>query len=371
MNVMNLYSEYNSHKLQPFHQTMHLIYDDLLNLSCDICKSEIAFLIIWEENFHISYNKQEGIKSFCSTDFEGIKKRFQTLNAELFYAQNVKHHTLFQDLYFFEFYSQSPQLLAYPILDNNGKAIGILGQLYKEEPISAEQHKTSLKHLQEHVQKLHNNNLLGNNKSKVSKPLYVQSLDQLPGAHFEYTIDPQGRLGEIFISDEASKITPLFTALKNSLPDEELFQLLHQKSFESFKLELNNKKKRNSIEYAYQLKNEQDKASYYMLKVNTFRNDMGEILCLGAIKDISFNKTYEAILEQIIFDITHIMRRPVATMLGLTNLIELDRVDENSIKDVAQKLRTVSTEMDEYIRNLYNNYQQRWEDYENIQEEEE
>jgi len=367
---MNLYSEYNSQKLQSLHQNMHLIYDDLLKLSCDLCKSEIAFLIIWEENFHIAYNQHEGIKSYCSTDFEGIKKRFQTLNAELFYAQNVKHHTLFQDLYFFEYYNQSPQLLAYPILDDKGKAVGILGQLYKEEPISIEQHKNSLKHLQQHVQKLHNNNLLGNKKSKINKPLYVQSLDQLPGAHFEYTIDPQGRLGKIFISDEVGKIPSLLKALKGSVSNEELFQLLHQKSFESFKLELNEKKKRNSVEYAYQLQGDQNKPSYYMLKVNTFQNDMGELLCLGVIKDISFNKTYEAILEQIIFDITHIMRRPVATMLGLTNLIELDRVDESSIKDVAHKLRMVSTEMDEYIRDLYKNYQQRRDDYENIQEEE-
>ncbi|GAA5040045.1 hypothetical protein GCM10011506_40090 [Marivirga lumbricoides] len=82
------------------------------------------------------------------------------------------------------------------------------------------------------------------------------------------------------------------------------------------------------------------------------------------IKNISLQKSYENVLEQIIFDISHVMRRPVATMQGLTQLIELDKMNLETVKGEAYKLQLVSHEMDSFIKKLYNNYQQRWEELE-------
>ncbi|PTB94760.1 hypothetical protein C9994_11840 [Marivirga lumbricoides] len=82
------------------------------------------------------------------------------------------------------------------------------------------------------------------------------------------------------------------------------------------------------------------------------------------IKNISLQKSYENVLEQIIFDISHVMRRPVANMQGLTQLIELDKMNRETVKEVAYKLQLVSHEMDSFIKKLYNNYQQRWEELE-------
>jgi len=58
-------------------------------------------------------------------------------------------------------------------------------------------------------------------------------------------------------------------------------------------------------------------------------------------------------LEEIAFLQSHILRAPVATALGLLNMLEDDRnQDENLRKDVIKYIRTVLLDLDKVIRNV-------------------
>jgi signal transduction histidine kinase len=59
----------------------------------------------------------------------------------------------------------------------------------------------------------------------------------------------------------------------------------------------------------------------------------------------------------MIFDISHVMRRPVVTMKGLTNLIDMDIFDKEELKEITHKIKTVSNEMEEYIRAMFKIYE--------------
>ena len=51
------------------------------------------------------------------------------------------------------------------------------------------------------------------------------------------------------------------------------------------------------------------------------------------------------------------MRRPVVSMKGLTNLIDLNQFDKNELYEIAGKIKVVSEEMEDYIRAMFKIYE--------------
>ncbi|MBK6267438.1 hypothetical protein JKA74_20525 [Marivirga sp. S37H4] len=358
---MNLPVQYNLNHIKPQHFMLHSVLDNILSMTTGLCASKMSFILLWEEGFHAAHHHTQGIKSFQSTDFSVYKDRFSKINAACFYAPNTKYHTLFQDLYFFKLYEQYPKVLVFPIFDNNQQMCGLIGVLHPENPSSIDQNKHALKELSLYTAKLRLENVM-ERVNLQPKPTLIQSLNQLPGAHFELIISTDGQLALPSVSQELIQMHPHFWEIEHQTSPEAIFKILHLMDFQDFRAYLLNKELSSPIEFSYALKEDSEIRKYYMVRINTYLNDAGETLCFGAVKDISLQKAYENVLEQINFDISHVMRRPVATMQGLTQLIELDKMNRETVKEVASKLQLVSNEMDTFIKKLYTDYQKRWED---------
>ena len=52
---------------------------------------------------------------------------------------------------------------------------------------------------------------------------------------------------------------------------------------------------------------------------------------MGVVEDFSMQKAYGKMLDQMHFDISHVMRRPVVTMKGLTNLIDMNKFEKEDL----------------------------------------
>lgn len=86
----------------------------------------------------------------------------------------------------------------------------------------------------------------------------------------------------------------------------------------------------------------------------------GRTLWYGSAQDITPIVEYTKVLEQIIFDISHVIRRPVSTMLGITDLLREDSVpDEKTTREIAKHLKTIAAEMDNYLTKLNAAYLER------------
>ena len=85
-------------------------------------------------------------------------------------------------------------------------------------------------------------------------------------------------------------------------------------------------------------------------------NQDGKTVWYGATSDITPLVDYIASIEQIIFDISHVIRRPISTMLGMTQLIAEGDLTEKEIKDYSQNLYIISKEMDDFIQELNRAY---------------
>jgi signal transduction histidine kinase len=81
------------------------------------------------------------------------------------------------------------------------------------------------------------------------------------------------------------------------------------------------------------------------------------VIWYGTFQDITSRKAYEGTIEQIAFDISHVLRRPVATLLGLTSLIGTDNnIDEARLKEYSNYINKVSVELDNYTKKLNDTY---------------
>ena len=80
---------------------------------------------------------------------------------------------------------------------------------------------------------------------------------------------------------------------------------------------------------------------------------------VGTSLDITHSKDYERTLEQISFDIAHVIRRPLSNLLGLSSMIENDNIDLKSLKKYAKFIRIVSDELDDFTKKLSKVYDEK------------
>ncbi|KYG71438.1 PAS domain S-box-containing protein [Roseivirga ehrenbergii] len=101
-----------------------------------------------------------------------------------------------------------------------------------------------------------------------------------------------------------------------------------------------------------------DKTIRYIRSLsNIHRDEAGKpIRLIGTNLDITDSKEYQLTLEQILFDISHIIRKPVTNIMGLSNLIELDDMDEPTLKQLATYMKTSAKELDDFTIQLTHNY---------------
>ena len=79
----------------------------------------------------------------------------------------------------------------------------------------------------------------------------------------------------------------------------------------------------------------------------------------GSIHNISALKEYEALLRQVLHDVSHVMRRPVASMLGLASVMEMEEPDRVQMQQYMHHVKSVFAELDAFTRNLNQEYTER------------
>ncbi|HTF03890.1 MAG TPA: PAS domain S-box protein [Bacteroidia bacterium] len=87
----------------------------------------------------------------------------------------------------------------------------------------------------------------------------------------------------------------------------------------------------------------------------------GRTMWYACTQDITPLIEYTDVLEQILFDISHVIRRPVSSILGLTDLLTRNEetVDEEMIRDFTRHFKTIASEMDDCLKKLNTAYHEK------------
>ncbi|MBT29944.1 MAG: hypothetical protein CMO01_09820 [Thalassobius sp.] len=178
---------------------------------------------------------------------------------------------------------------------------------------------------------------------------------------FELTID--GKMSFPFISKGIEKMHPSLDAEKLKVNGEDAFKVIHPDDLEMVEQRIH-ESYLNMTPWDVEYRVIQPDGSYSWHKgfAQPEKREDGTVIWFGTITDVTIQKDYEQALEQISFDISHILRKPVSSILGLLSLIECENktIDAFSLKKYTGYMSKVSKELDAIVRSLNDNYAEKW-----------
>ncbi|MES2371574.1 MAG: PAS domain-containing protein [Bacteroidota bacterium] len=196
-------------------------------------------------------------------------------------------------------------------------------------------------------------------KIKQSERLLKKITSQIPGNTYMFEIEESGYSNILFISRGKD-------IFNHSYDLDELAEhpeMIRDIVYEDDKIKFNDRMKeawRTQLPISFQYRIVVDgNIRWRWMQAVPEKDKNGKIYWYGATSDITPLIDYIASVEQIIFDIGHVIRRPLSSMLGMSRLIADGNLPEKDIHEISLKLNQVSEEMDKFITELNNAYQQK------------
>ncbi|MGO4910749.1 GAF domain-containing protein [Leeuwenhoekiella sp. W20_SRS_FM14] len=117
----------------------------------------------------------------------------------------------------------------------------------------------------------------------------------------------------------------------------------------------------SSFEFEFRILNDRGEIQWYLAKGNPCYFNGQKNGWFGSFQNITQQLEYQRAMEQISFDISHILRSPVTNLLGLANLIENEKecLTDYKLREYSHYIQTVSRELDTFTRGLNTIYEQK------------
>jgi PAS domain S-box-containing protein len=116
----------------------------------------------------------------------------------------------------------------------------------------------------------------------------------------------------------------------------------------------------NSFDITFRITHPDATVKHIRALAQIYKDENGvPVRLIGTNIDITSNKEYELTLEQILFDISHIIRNPVAKILGISNLMDIEVIDEKSMKEFTEFMKESAEELDKCTTLLNDTYQKK------------
>lgn len=192
---------------------------------------------------------------------------------------------------------------------------------------------------------------------KLIEEKHQKMTDQAPGVVYEFEMKPDGTISFPFMSDGLASLNPQLDVAEVKINPRTAYTIIHPDDLEEVKQSLRDSYTNLtewSIEYRVIAKD--GSISWHTSLAKPERKEDGTVVWYGTFQDITDKKDYISTLEQILFDISHVMRRPVANMLGLAAAINTKTLDNDMMRTLSEHMQKVSEEMDTFIKQLNNTY---------------
>jgi len=200
---------------------------------------------------------------------------------------------------------------------------------------------------------------LGTEKLRESERLLKKITSQVPGNTYMFEIAEDGTNKVLFKSRGTEPFHQTHTAEEESNQSEQFREHLHEDDELKYSQTMKEAHRTGSpISFQYRIVVNNSVRWRWMQAISEKDKD-GKVVWYGATSDITSLVEYIASIEQMIFDIGHVIRRPLSTMLSLTKLVQSGELSEKDIREISVHLHQVSEEMDKFIRELNEDYHQK------------
>ncbi|WNB17322.1 hypothetical protein [Marivirga arenosa] len=333
------------------HHLLQKKMNPALKMLAEVTDSSRSFLVLWDEDFQQIYSVEKDQHTEITLDINSFKSKIARLQQEVIYVPDFKLHTLFNKIDIFNDFEEGRQLLIYPLVDDDQQIKGMLGiMLPDHHKNDFDQLFQKMESLGEYINSIFHSYL----DELINHSLYQLNFDNLPSSFFEAEINQDAEILDVKFSKHLMRKHPAFEFEESK--SKRLSKLLCM-PLSDFYENIRQVGGDHNMEYVYGCTNKTMEKRYYLIKLYIKRIEDGRFKFFGVLEDFNLQKAYSTLLDQIIFDISHIMRRPVVTMKGLTNLIDIEKFDRNDLQEISSKIKTVSEEMEDYIRSMFRIYE--------------
>jgi hypothetical protein len=177
--------------------------------------------------------------------------------------------------------------------------------------------------------------------------------DLAPGAIFKMSFIRPGELKFIFISEGIHKLIPdLCPEDLKANPKILLNYIFEKDKNQVFELFNNSYRSLQPVEAEYKVHISEKNEKWHWMRANPERSSNGEIVWYGVIQDITQKKNHLNILEKMLFDISHVIRKPLANILGVANTLNSSEVSEDDKVEAYNIIVEETNNLDDFINKL-------------------
>lgn len=187
---------------------------------------------------------------------------------------------------------------------------------------------------------------------KKSEQLLRKITSQIPSNTYMFETEKNGKYKMLFMNRGTEIYNYDYDLIQLNKHPEKLSEIIHPEDLTKLNDAMSEAFRTGSmisVQYRIIVKNH---IRWRWLQATPEKSNPEKTIWYGASSDITPLVDYLASIEQIVFDISHIIRRPVSSMLGLTQILIDEQLTDKEIKELSQKLYTISVEMDKFICGL-------------------
>jgi PAS domain S-box-containing protein len=249
-----------------------------------------------------------------------------------------------------------------PLVTPKGNVLGTICTIDKKPKKITDKQKKALSLLSRKVMDHFNTTRDINKNQKIvarNAERLKHIIDHAPGAIFQFEMDRAENMSILFISQGIFKLYPTLDTATEEVTAQMIFNAIHPEDLPNVQQSIQSSFKHLHkwvVEYRVMMKDHS--VAWHKVKANPHRKKNGSVEWYGTVQNVTSRKEYEDAMEKMAFDISHILRRPVSTLMGLANIIETDRkIDEEKLKNYVRFIKVVSEEMNVFTKQLNSTYE--------------
>lgn len=202
--------------------------------------------------------------------------------------------------------------------------------------------------------------LLQNDNIELNALKLKKLTDSAPCVIFQLKMSKKGKMEFQFLSKGINSALPSFESKLLKESPELFFEFIHPDDLPHVKQSIK-ESFTNLTEWhiAYKVMVSENKTEWHLGRALPEKAKNGSVIWYGTIQNITSLIEYEKAMEQVMYDLSHVVRKPVANLLGLTNIIENEKFNEIDFKEYIGYIKTVSDELDNFIKTLNQTYWQK------------
>ncbi len=335
-------------------------FNEIVELAAAICNTPASMITFIDAN-------RQWYKAFVGVEFQQTPRELNFCEATFSNPDKVlvvhdmtkddrfKNHPLVCNQPNVRFYAGAP------LQTPNGFVLGTLCIIDDKPREISQKEIRALKLLSDRVMKLlemHKTVVTQRESIETSALLLKKLTDLAPAGIFQMEMDATNSIRFPFVSQGIRTLHPEFTPERMFRNGEYCFDHVHPDDVRALRALLQEASvSLSNWEAETRLVMPDGGLKWVRVIARPERRKDGEVIWYGIFQDVTDRRNYEDTLEQIMFDISHVMRRPMVTMLGLADAINVDSIDHDTLRQLAGFVKEIAQEMDVYTHRLNEAYE--------------